>query len=77
MNMDKILCVYFGCVLVLIGCAHQPEVPPEMTIEDRVAACQKARHDESIFCHESDIGFAVREKKCWDAFRNIRKYCDE
>jgi hypothetical protein len=69
------LVVYLVFAFALTACAHPSEGLPDMTLVERDVACQKARNDEDIFCYNSGSSHVIRDKKCWEAFRNIKRYC--
>ena len=70
-----LLVMYLVFAFVLTACAHQSEALPAMPLAERDAACQKARNDEDIFCYKTGSSHAIRDKKCWEAFNNIKRYC--
>jgi len=59
----------------LMSCAHQSETPSAITGEERDTACQLAKRDKELFCHETSVSRTFRDAKCWEAKRNIKKYC--
>lgn len=64
-------------IFALPGCAHQPELQPQLSGEERAAACQKAHEDSDRFCHNmAGTSYWFREKLCSDALKRVRQYCD-
>jgi|GEM_PF-3502478 len=64
-------------IFTLPGCAHQTGLLPQLTEEERAAACQKAHEDSDRFCYNmAGTSYWFREKLCSDAIKRARQYCD-